>query len=278
VNDENKIGYYAVIPATVLFNEQLKANVKLLYAIITVLSNKEGYCFASNSYLANLLNVKSHTISKWVSELKALGFVHIEIIKNEKGEIVQRRIYPNDTPYAINRTYPYSINRTEGMSQKGQYNIISNNMIDRFFKFILNKEEKIPNEFIDIDKKDIFNILEKFDMLYTVETTTYLSEENLEMIKSITYALGLIAKYNIKQSINNINRDKLIKIYQDCKTKEYEYKDTEYEIENFMNYYYKSLVNEITKGKSPSFFRYNNSKYSEEGENIELWDMLDLIL
>jgi len=270
VNDENKIGYYAVIPATVLFNEQLKANVKLLYAIITVLSNKEGYCFASNSYLANLLNVKSHTISKWVSELKALGFVHIEIIKNEKGEIVQRRIYPNDTPYAINRTYPYSINRTEGMSQKGQYNIISNNMIDRFFKFILNKEEKIPNEFIDIDKKDIFNILEKFDMLYTVETTTYLSEENLEMIKSITYALGLIAKYNIKQSINNINRDKLIKIYQDCKTKEYEYKDTEYEIENFMNYYYKSLVNEITKGKSPSFFRYNNSKYSEEGENIEL--------
>ena len=278
MNDENKIGYYAVIPATVLFNEQLKANVKLLYAIITVLSNKEGYCFASNSYLANLLNVKSHTISKWVSELKALGFVHIEIIKNEKGEIVQRRIYPNDTPYAINRTYPYSINRTEGMSQKGQYNIISNNMIDRFFKFILNKEEKIPNEFIDIDKKDIFNILEKFDMLYTVETTTYLSEENLEMIKSITYALGLIAKYNIKQSINNINRDKLIKIYQDCKTKEYEYKDTEYEIENFMNYYYKSLVNEITKGKSPSFFRYNNSKYSEEGENIELWDMLDLIL
>ena len=40
MNEENKIGYYAIIPATVLFNEKIKANEKLLYAIITVLSNK----------------------------------------------------------------------------------------------------------------------------------------------------------------------------------------------------------------------------------------------
>ena len=37
---ENKeaIGYYSVIPATVLYNKELKANEKLLYAIITSLS------------------------------------------------------------------------------------------------------------------------------------------------------------------------------------------------------------------------------------------------
>ena len=33
LNEENKIGYYAVIPATILFNKDLKANEKLLYAI-----------------------------------------------------------------------------------------------------------------------------------------------------------------------------------------------------------------------------------------------------
>lgn len=44
--------------------QNLKANEKLLYAIITVLANKEGYCFASNSYLGGLLNVQPHTISK----------------------------------------------------------------------------------------------------------------------------------------------------------------------------------------------------------------------
>ena len=50
MNEESKIGYYAVIPSTVLFNEELKSNEKLLYAVITALANKEGYCYASNNY------------------------------------------------------------------------------------------------------------------------------------------------------------------------------------------------------------------------------------
>ena len=147
MNEENKIGYYAIIPATVLFNEKIKANEKLLYAIITVLSNKEGYCYASNGYLGRLLNAKPHTVSKWVSHLKELEFVCLDMIRNDKGEIIQRRIYPNDTPYTINRTYPYSIERTEGMSQKGQYNNIidnniNNNKIDRLFYYILDEEKE----------------------------------------------------------------------------------------------------------------------------------------
>ena len=42
-NEVNRIGYFAVIPATFLFNNSLKPNEKLLYALITALSNKEGY-------------------------------------------------------------------------------------------------------------------------------------------------------------------------------------------------------------------------------------------
>ena len=64
MNENNKIGYYAIIPSTILFNEKIKSNEKLLYAVITVLSNKEGYCYASNGYLARLLNAQPHTISK----------------------------------------------------------------------------------------------------------------------------------------------------------------------------------------------------------------------
>lgn len=41
--NENGIGYYSVIPATVLYNKELKANEKLLYAIIISLASKEGY-------------------------------------------------------------------------------------------------------------------------------------------------------------------------------------------------------------------------------------------
>lgn len=77
---ENKesIGYYSVIPATVLYNKELKANEKLLYAIITSLACKEGYCFASNKYLAEKLDVNPKTISSWISDLRDKGFIIVE--------------------------------------------------------------------------------------------------------------------------------------------------------------------------------------------------------
>ena len=266
MDEENKIGYYAIIPATVLFNEDLKANEKLLYAIITVLSNKEGYCFASNKYLANLLKAQPHTISKWVSHLKEKGFVCLDIIKNEKGEIIQRRIYPNDTPYSINRTYPYSINGTEGMSQKGQYNNIidnniSNNKIDRLFNYIIDKEKEVPEEFSNMEYNEIIVALKRYDMYYPKEVVENMSKENLERIKDITYAITLIVKNRLFHLTNKVSRDKLIQLYNECRNRENEYKGTENQIENFINYYYKSIENELTKEvETPSFFMPDNSE------------------
>ena len=265
MSDENKIGYYAIIPATVLFNEKIKANEKLLYAIITVLSNKEGYCYASNTYLSRLLNAQPHTISKWVSHLKELGFVCLDIIKNDKGEIIQRRIYPNDTPYTINRTYPYSINGTEGMSQKGQYNNIidnniNNNKIDRLFNYIINKESKIPEEFINLEYNEIIIALKRYDMYYPKEVVESISKENLERIKDITYAITLIVKNRLFHLTNKVSREKLIQLYNDCKNRENESKGKDNQIENFINYYYKSIENELTKEVStPSFFMPNDN-------------------
>ena len=66
MNEENQISYYAVIPATVRYDTNLKPAEKLLYAEITSLSNKYGYCFASNKYFANLYNVDPHTVSQWI--------------------------------------------------------------------------------------------------------------------------------------------------------------------------------------------------------------------
>ena len=86
---ENKesIGYYSVIPATVLYNKELKANEKLLYAIITSLACKEGYCFASNKYLAEKLDVNPKTISSWISDLRDKNFVIVELIRVEHNNI-----------------------------------------------------------------------------------------------------------------------------------------------------------------------------------------------
>ena len=59
-------GYYAIIPATVRYDDRLTPNAKLLYGEITALSNKEGYCWAGNAYFANLYGVTKTSISTWI--------------------------------------------------------------------------------------------------------------------------------------------------------------------------------------------------------------------
>ena len=276
MNEENKIGYYAIIPSTVLFNENLKSSEKLLYAVITILANKEGYCFASNSYLGGLLNAQPHTISKWVSNLKEKGFVCLEMIKNEKGEIIQRRIYPNDSPYnqslvhlyTINRTYPYAINGTEGMSQKGQYNNININKIDRLFNYIINKEEKISDEFKNYETQ-IMDILNKYEMVYTENSLQYMQEENIEKVKIICYSLAMLVKENVSYLSYKINREQIIGLYDKCKVIEQENKDTNNEIVSFINYFYKSLKSELLKSEGSSFFMSKNKNIESESFNSE---------
>ena len=116
VKDEEiqRIGYYAVILATVLFNERLKPNEKLLYALITALSNKEGYCYASNKYLGEKLGVDPVTVSRWITDLRRNNYVFVDIMRNEKKEIICRRIFPNDVPYRLNNQYPYILKDQEG--------------------------------------------------------------------------------------------------------------------------------------------------------------------
>ena len=253
MSEENIIGYYAVLPATVLFNKELKPNEKLLYAIITALANKEGYCFASNNYLAKLLGVKAHTISIWVSNLSKMKFVCVELIKNEKNEVIQRRIYPNDSPYNLikqpyvtNITYPCVIKNTEGMSQKRQYNNI-NIKIDRFFNFIINKEKQNPENFNKSQELEFFDLLEKLELNYTENLLKIFTKDNVEKLKIIIFALKEIFLSNKNNLLMKVKREELMQIYENCKIKEKEYRGTEKEISNFFEYYYRSLIRKLEK-------------------------------
>ena len=105
--NQDNIGYYSIIPATILYNKELKANEKLLYAIITSLAYKEGYCFATNKYLAEKLGVNTKTISSWISDLSKRNFIIVKVIRNENKQIIQRKIYINDVPYPLNNGYQY---------------------------------------------------------------------------------------------------------------------------------------------------------------------------
>ena len=110
-----KPNYYAIIPANVRYSA-LKPNAKLLYGEITALSNKVGYCFASNSYFAELYNVNKNTVSRWLGDLKRLGFINIIIERDKNNQIIKRTLAivkkdnsPIDEKVKVNNT---SINNT----------------------------------------------------------------------------------------------------------------------------------------------------------------------
>ncbi len=126
--NQDNVGYYSVIPATILYNKELKANEKLLYAIITSLACKEGYCFATNKYLSEKLGVNPKTISSWISDLSKKNFIIVEVIRNENKQIIQRKIYINDAPYPLNNGYMYQPKNGQAIHQKVEDNNIRNNI------------------------------------------------------------------------------------------------------------------------------------------------------
>lgn len=90
--NENKKSYYAVIPATVRYDKRLKPLARLLYGELTALSNEKGYCWASNKYFAELYEVTSETVSRWISQLAEYGYIRLSISRAGKM-IVERKIY-----------------------------------------------------------------------------------------------------------------------------------------------------------------------------------------
>ena len=87
-----KRNYYAIIPAHIRYDSELIPNAKLMYGEITSLSNEKGFCYATNSYFANLYNVSKVSISKWINQLKEKGYIEVELIYDGK-QIKERKIF-----------------------------------------------------------------------------------------------------------------------------------------------------------------------------------------
>src|SRR5699024_1833066 len=93
VGDNLKKSYYAIIPANVRYDKRLTDGAKLLYGEITALCNQEGYCWASNSYFAELYKVSNVTISKWINQLARKGYITTQInYKEGTKQILNRYI------------------------------------------------------------------------------------------------------------------------------------------------------------------------------------------
>jgi DNA-binding MarR family transcriptional regulator len=169
----SKPSYYSIIPANVRYDNELKANEKLLYGEITALANKNGFCYANNKYFARLYDVTTSTISRWISNLKSRGYVRVKINKDDGNE---RQIFLNNsrgidenrkTPLEENVNTPIDENRKHNNINK-IFNNTSNNNNNNNYNMsaeekkilkVLQQVENYPFEF----EKDLDFVREKME-------------------------------------------------------------------------------------------------------------------
>ena len=86
-----KPNYYAVIPASVRYDKRLTANAKLLYGEISSLCNKEGRCWATNNYFAELYGIDKRSIQRLIQSLHALGYIKMTVEYKEGTKTISKR-------------------------------------------------------------------------------------------------------------------------------------------------------------------------------------------
>lgn len=92
--------YWAVIPAAVRYDDAIPANAKLLYAEISSLTGREGYCWAENSYFAALYGLTERSVRRLLDALAVRGYIRIEEERGDHGKLESRRIYAGLNPLA----------------------------------------------------------------------------------------------------------------------------------------------------------------------------------
>ena len=96
---QEKPGFWAVLPAAVRYDPELPPNAKLLYAEISALADRTGFCFATNAYFQELYGLSERTIQHLLSALKKGGHIRIE---DGDGGSKQRKIYAGINPLSAN--------------------------------------------------------------------------------------------------------------------------------------------------------------------------------
>ena len=83
------------IPVEVLLNKDLSDKEKIILSMILYLSEETKSCFASNKYIASIVNVTANRVSKIISSLKDKEYIKVKLkYKTDSKEIEERQILP----------------------------------------------------------------------------------------------------------------------------------------------------------------------------------------
>lgn len=86
-------GYWCVAPKPLLRDKRVKSSALRLYLEISALCEETGYCWATNAYLAQIMEVGESTISRLVTQLERCGYIRTEMAVNGSRTGSERHIY-----------------------------------------------------------------------------------------------------------------------------------------------------------------------------------------
>lgn len=226
---EEKPNYYSIIPATVRYDSNLKANEKLLYGEITALCNKKGVCWATNKYFADLYDVDIATISRWINNLIDNNYLDVEY-ENDNTRLLIIKSIPIDEK--INRVLTKkSIAIDEKVKHNNKYNNTFNN--------INNKEEIIKEEInlFDYYQNELGNLSpNQFELLnsYINDYGEDKVKEAIDIscnnnVKTFNYFSSVLKNDTYQKKKENFKKDNIVPSWMDKENKREEISDKELE-------------------------------------------------
>ena len=195
--------YYAIIPANVRYDKNLKDKAKLLYGEITALCNEKGYCWASNRYFAELYSVSIKTISTLIKNLIDNGYIYSEIIyKDGSKEIDKRYLKLTNNPIEnivntpmeekVNTPMEEKVNTPMEEKVKDNNTIFNNTIIN-------NKKEKKEKASSKNNKSEIDMLIEEYT------NNTELKNTLIEFVKHRKSLKAPMTTRALKQLMNKLN-------------------------------------------------------------------------
>ena len=215
-----------------------------LLLIISSLSAKTGYCYATNGFLAQQFKTTTSTISKKITKLKELGYIQVDYEMQGK-EIKQRNIVLLDLTIPI-------VENDNTPCRKQQYPLVENDKENNIiYNNINNKKENIKEKSDYFDNQELNNAF--------IEWLEYKKEKHQSYKEK-----GLTAL------INKINKD----------LKEYSIDDIIDGIHNSIanNYqglfYKKSITTNKKSSPVPKWLDMDLSSDNKNGEEFDLDEYL----
>lgn len=254
MEEKEKPNYYAILPADVRYDSDLKDKAKLLYAEICALSNKDGYCFATNKYFAELYNVTPTTISLLIKDLVDKGYLETEIVYKEGTKEILNR-------YLRIIKGGYLKNLKEGIKENLKGNNINNNNTsnNNIDDDIINSSSNIINSNNNINIYDYLQ--ENGFILMPIHYEKIQKWKNDDLTRYAIKKAVLNGKYNINyvdKILFNWERNNITTVEQ-AKAQEDEFEKA------------KGIKDKIVKDqKVPEWFEQDLGKggFDDDGENF----------